>query len=419
MDCKIKAEYIKGTVKIPSSKSFAHRALIAAALSDKPTVLEGCFEGDDIKATINCLNSLGASIIEDKNRNLMVSPIVYGKIKTAELFAGESGSTLRFLIPLSASIGIESTFYGNGRLGQRPIEELLDLLRIHGVTIKSNNLPFTVKGNLESGNYELSGKISSQYVTGLLMSLPLLKGDSTIKIIDKLESESYVNITLKVLSEFGIRIIYKENTFYIKGNQKYVSPAIFLVEGDWSSACFFAVAGVLGGDITLTGLNANSIQGDKIIINLLQNAKGQITANENGIRFRKSNLEGISFSASDCPDIVPVMAAALARAKGVSEIKDIGRLRHKESDRLEAVIAMLSSLGITAKEENNTLFIYGGKINSGKVFSYNDHRIAMSAAVAICGTNEKIHIEGADSVNKSFPKFYDYLEKLGGKINVV
>jgi 3-phosphoshikimate 1-carboxyvinyltransferase len=420
MRCKVSAKNgLTGTITIPASKSYAHRILIASAVSDTPIRVFGILKGDDITSTINCLTVLGAKFEKISDIEILVTPITKLPDKKVLLNAGESGSTLRFLLPLVASLGVNTTFIGEGRLAKRPIDELLNVLIEHGITASNSKLPLNIKDTLSGGTYKINGSISSQYITGLLLALPLVKEDSIVEVEESIVSANYIDITLYVLELYGIKIRKEGNKFYISGNQKYQAVKTINVESDWSSACFFAAGGVLSGDITLLGLNNKSLQGDSIVIDLLSKMNANITYTDSGITFTKSKLTAIEFSAKDCPDIVPIMSIVCANAKGITKIKDIERLRIKESNRLEAIIEMLTLFGIKTEYSTNLLTIYGGKITGADISGYNDHRMVMSEAISVCSKKSSVTIEGAEAINKSYPSFFEEFKFLGGEVEIV
>jgi 3-phosphoshikimate 1-carboxyvinyltransferase len=309
-------------------------------------------------------------------------------------------------------LGGEYEFIGHGKLMDRPNDELFLVLREHGVSVVKDE-KITISGKLTSGEYKIRGDISSQYVSGLLMALPTLNGDSEIILTTPLVSAPYVEITLQVLKAFGIKIDKTKNGFKVYGNQTYsgeVKP-----EGDWSNEAFFLVLGAISGDITVNGLNAESVQGDRKIIDILNCAGACVTVSENAVTVKKSDLNAFTFDAESCPDLVPITAVLASKAKGKSVIKNIQRLKIKESDRVESTIAMLNSFGIKAESDGVNLTVYGGQTHQAVVDSYNDHRIAMSGAVLATATSGKSVINMAEAVNKSYPTFYKDLNSVGGK----
>jgi 3-phosphoshikimate 1-carboxyvinyltransferase len=398
---------LSGRVRIPSSKSVTHRALIAAALCDGTSVISGVDFSDDIYATINGLKALGA-IIRTEGNEVTVRGIAVPAYN-ATINCVESGSTLRFLIPIAAALGTETIFIGEGRLPQRPITAYIQELPKKGVAMSAQNgLPLTVSGKLESGEFVLDGDISSQYITGLLFSLPLLEGDSKIRLRSRLESKPYVDLTISCLKLFGIKIEEGEDGYFIPGNQEY-QPHSMKVEGDYSQAAFFCVANALGCEIELENLDADSLQGDRKILEITD----KWTAD------RKSGREVFfDIDASDIPDIVPPLAVLASFGTKKSVIRGAGRLKIKESDRLASVSKMINTLGgrVTVTEDGLEIEPVE-KLSGGEVDSCGDHRIAMSAAIAAICSEGDVTIINADSVKKSYPKFFEDYTKLGGKVN--
>ena len=397
MNVKIEKADIFGQINAIPSKSFAHRILIANFLSGKDVDVDcGLFTSKDIEETKNCLLAL-------KN----------GKNK---LDCGESGSTLRFLLPLCAVLGGEYEFVGHGRLMERPNDELFGALSQHGVTAEQTD-KITLKGKLTAGEYFIRGDISSQYVTGLLMALPLLDGDSKIILTSPLASAPYVDITKKVLKDFGIEIKCEENCFHIKGGQKYCGNS--KVEGDWSNMAFFLSLGAISGQVIVKGLNKESVQGDKAILDILELTGADISFEDGDIIVKKAPLKAFKFDAKDCPDLVPILAVLGAFADGKTVIENVERLKIKESDRIKSTIDTLKAFNISAWSDGHKLEVFGGKTASGKAVSCNDHRIAMAAAVLATGTDGQSEIIDAQAVNKSYPTFYQDLISVGGKVSEI
>ena len=388
MNVKIEKAEILGTLNAIPSKSFAHRVLIANFLSGNDVAVDcGNFTSKDIEDTKNCLLNL-------KNGQKVLD-------------CGESGSTLRFLLPLCAVFGGEYEFVGHGRLMNRPNDELFNALSSHGVTAEQTDR-ITLKGKLTAGEYFIRGDISSQYITGLLMALPILDGDSKIILTSQLA---------KVLKDFGIEIKREENGFYIKGNQKYVGKS--KVEGDWSNMAFFLVLGAIAGKVAVNGLNLQSVQGDRAILDVLKLADAKIECDGEKVITKKSLLKAFKFDAKDCPDLVPIVAVLGACADGKTIIENVERLKIKESDRIESTIAMLNAFNIHVESDGHELIVHGGKASCGKSHSFNDHRIAMSAAVLATSTAGESEIIEAQAVNKSYPTFYQDLTSVGGKVSEV
>lgn len=382
-------------VKIIPSKSDAHRALICAALSQNPCEVICEAESKDITATRKCLDAL--------------------KEGREEMYCGESGSTLRFLLPVMGALGHKASFYPEGRLPQRPLSPLYEELTAHGCKLSpKGSVPFTIEGQLNGGTYHIPGNVSSQYISGLLFSLPILEKDSRIVVEGTLESKPYVEMTIKVLKDFGIEIVETAEGYEIPGGQSYHGPESYQVEGDWSNGCFWLAAGaLLACGICVSGLDAESLQGDKEIIEILKDFGARVDIEEEGIKVRRGKLTGIQVDVSQIPDMVPALAVVAAAAEGTTEIQNAGRLRIKESDRLHTVTQVLSDLGADIEELPEGLIIKGsGTLNGGKTESYNDHRIAMMAAIASIICEGKVFLQGADAVNKSYPGFFDEMKSL-------
>lgn len=392
MKVTITPKKLSGKIDAIASKSFAHRLMIAAALADKPTKINLNTTSEDIEATKKCLISMGSKI-EEGDGFITISPITY--IKSAVIDCNESGSTARFLLPVASTLCASFKMSGKGRLSERPMTPLISQMRSHGVEISSDNIPFEAIGNLKGGRFEIPGDISSQYITGLLLALPKCHHKSEIILTSPLQSRAYVDITIGVLKQFGIKIEKNEGSFIIEP-QKYISPQEITVEGDWSNSAFWIVANELCKDVCVKGLNYNSLQGD---MNILK-AKDET-----------------SIDASEIPDLVPILAVLACSRKGKTIIYNAERLRIKESDRLETVRKSLSSLGADIEETTDSLIINGtGSLKGGECESFNDHRIAMSCAIASCICENEVIIKDAQAVNKSYPKFFEDFESLGGKI---
>ena len=396
MNIKITPSLLSGTVAAVASKSYAHRAIIAAALGDNPTEIILNTTSQDIEATVNCIMALGGKV-EKTEKGLMVYPVSEVPEK-AVLNCGESGSTARFLIPVTAAIGTETVFKGCGRLPERPFKELVEAITKGGAKATADKLPMTVYRGMKPGIYEIPGNISSQYITGLLFALSTLEGESEIVLTTPPESEPYVDMTLRVLSDFGVKVKKMQNGYKIWGG-KTTSPKTYTIEGDWSNAAFWLVAARMGCEITVSGLNTDTLQGDKEILT-------QMWMNE--------------INALQIPDLVPILAVGAAAREGKTVIYNAARLRIKESDRLTAIAENLKSLGAKVKELPDGLEIFGtGKLHGGRVKSYGDHRIVMAMAVASCICCEPLVIEGAEAVEKSYPTFFEDFKMLGGKADVL
>lgn len=417
-DILVKNSRLSGDIIIPPSKSVAHRAIICAALSEGTSTLSPISESEDMTATLGAIKALGADYKRNKNTlTIYGANSANGEHKVIDCI--ESGSTLRFMIPIAGAKGGSYEFTGRGRLPQRPIGCYEDLLTSHGVDVKYNGtLPFICKGQLKSGTFSLPGNISSQYITGLLLALPLLDGDSEIVLTTPLESSAYVDITIDVMKKFGVGISKTQKGYFIQGNQQY-KGCNFSVESDWSQGAFFLCAGALGADICVKGLNTSSVQGDSAVIEILQNMGADISETDGGFVFSQSDLHSITFDAKEIPDIVPILAVTAMFCKGVTHIKNCARLRIKESDRLSATLDLILAFGGICEIKGDDLYITGVEQFNPyrKINGFNDHRIVMSAAIAGAFAGGETLISDRQSVNKSYPNFFDDYNKLGGISN--
>lgn len=410
-----------GQVRIISSKSDGHRSLIAAALAEEESVLFVDGWSEDLEATLRCLEGLGAGIYKEPS-GIEIVPIPKKAEGEAVLDCGESGSTLRFLLPVAAALGRHTIFDGKGRLPERPIGILLEELAQHGCTVSSDTLPVELEGRLQSGVYTLPGNISSQFITGLLFALPLLEGDSEIRLTTAVESKGYIAMTLHTLQIFGIEIQETEHGWFIPGGQSYIAPRMRFTEGDWSNAAFWLTAGAIGGSIGCQGLDMASAQGDRAIVSLLEEFGAETKTVLNQITVTKKEMRGIRIDASQIPDLVPILCVAGAAAEGETVIYNAGRLRLKESDRLAAMADCLQRIGVKTEEWEDGITIHGGcNPPEGEIVidSYGDHRIVMAMAIAAVSLGVELTIENADAVKKSYPSFFAELTKLGGVIDVL
>ena len=416
MDIQITPARLSGTLEAVSSKSYAHRLLVCAGLSDKPTRIMLNSLSDDICATIRCLTTMGCSI-ESADGALFVEPFINPEKDSAPLFdCGESGATARFLLPLAAHLFNRFSMTGSGRLPGRPFAPLCKTLAAAGCSFDSEALPLAGKGKIQPGKFAIAGNISSQYISGLLFTLPLLDADSSIELSSPLESADYVNMTIETQRLFGITINKCESGFEIKGKQRYQSPGETVTEGDWSNAAFFMCMGALGGKITLNGLSLESAQGDRAVIDILR----QFGANVNAYTVTGGKLRGISIDAAQIPDLVPALAVTASAAAGETRIFNAQRLRLKESDRLQSVFDLLSRLGADIRIAEDGLIIRGKEqLDGGIVDSAGDHRIVMAAATASCICKNPVTIRGAEAVNKSYPSFFEHFRALGGNVYVI
>lgn len=418
-EIRIVPKTLKGTIPAITSKSAAHRILICAAIADKPTKVRINNTSADIETTISCLIEMGANIKKEEDCYL-VEPV--SGCKDASINVRASGSTLRFLLPLASIINNSVYITGEDRLPERPMHELINALSENGVEFSSKIIPYTVSGSLRSGRFTLPGNVSSGYISGLLFALPLLSGDSEIILTSPVQSKGYIEMTINALEKFGVSVKTTENGYFVKGSQTYKSPStdITEVENDWSNAAFFLAAGAIGESVTVEGLDVNSAQGDKKIIELLKDFGADVYIEKNKITVEKNNLNGLEIDVSDIPDLLPILAVIGACSKGCTVLYNAARLRLKECDRLKAVYDMLSAFGADITEESDHLIINGqngfNSVSDITVDSVNDHRIAMSAAIAAVYADKEVRIKNKSAVNKSYPMFYNDYIKLGGEI---
>lgn len=391
MNITITPAKLHGTVSVIPSKSQAHRFLICAALADSPTDLICPDTNRDIEATANCLNAMGASIRRtDTGYHIVPITELPGH---AELNCQDSGSTLRFLLPVAGALGVDTIFQLEGRLPQRPLSPLWEEMERMGCTLsRPTQSTIRCSGRLKPGQYRISGKVSSQFITGLLFACALIPGESRIEITDELESEPYVTLTMDALSTFGCILDFSN----ISGGIKIHSPGTLTVEGDWSNGAFWLAASALGSAVTVTNLSQSSSQGDRASAALL-----------------KALDDTITIDAADIPDLVPILAVTAACKKGAVFTR-IQRLRLKESDRVASVISLIRSLGGQAYADSETLTVVGTGLTGGTVDAQNDHRIAMAAAIAATVCRSPVTILGAECVQKSYPRFFEEYRRLGG-----
>ena len=398
MNITIKPSVASGEINAPPSKSCAHRLLICASLAKGKSVIENIGTNDDIIATISCLKDLGAKIEIEGNKAVVYGIENNSKKETVNLFCNESGSTLRFLIPVSLLFSNIAIFSGSDRLLERPQSVYEELFSNMGCYLKKEEKSLVAGGEMKSGTYKIRGDISSQFLTGLLFALPLLDGDSEIVLTTSLQSSPYVDITIDVLSKFGVQIEKTEVGFYIKGNQEFL-PQNLSVEGDWSNSAFLEAFNLIGGNVTLKGMNEESYQGDKIYRNFFRELKKGIP----------------TLDITDCPDLGPVLIACAALCNGAKLI-GTKRLKIKESDRGVAMQTELSKFGVDIIVNEDEIIIPKTEIKAPKEIlnCHNDHRVAMSLAILcskVGGT-----LENVQCVNKSYPEFFDNIKTLGIQI---
>jgi len=403
----IKPQIINKTIKVAASKSVMQRVIACAILSNGETHIKNYSLCDDCKAALKIAEDLGAEIVIKENQISIIPE--KNKIKN-KVNCGESGLGIRMFTPLISLFGKNFTINGKGSLKKRPVSGIEEALKQASVKCKTNKgfIPIEISGKLKGGNFEIDGSLSSQILTGLLIALPKAEGNSVIKV-KNLKSKPYIDLTLSILEYFGIEIInINHKEFQIKGNQKYQAQN-YTIEGDWSGAAFFLVAGLIAGEVSLTGLNLNTKQADIKILEAIQLAEGDLNISENKITTKKSNLKAFHFDATDCPDLFPPLVTMAAFCKGETSIKGVNRLIHKESNRAEVLQKEFANIGIEIRIQNDFMIVKGGTVKGGTIHSHNDHRIAMAAAVSALSSKKEIIIKNAGSIKKSYPTFYNDL----------
>ncbi len=419
MNIEVRPFRARGGIEAPPSKSAAHRLLICAALSDRETIVRMKDTNADIEATVRCLEALGASF-EKSGNEVTVRPVKPGRRESLPVLdCGESGSTLRFLMAVSSALG-GARLTGRGRLPQRPIGELSGQIRAHGAFVSGDQLPLTVSDGLRGGEFSLPGNVSSQYFSGLMLAAPLI-GETRLFIEGTLESSAYIDMTAQAMRLFSVETERLEGQILIPGGQRYKSPGRAETEGDWSGAAFPLALGALGGPVRVSGLREKTAQGDSRILQLLRRMGAMTETDGDGVTVSSGGrLRPIEEDVSGIPDLVPVLAALLMHAAGESRLLNAGRLRLKESDRLESTCAMVNGLGGDARIAQNCLVIRG-KENApgGTVRGYADHRIVMAGLVGASACLKKSTVTDGEAVRKSYPEFFRDIRELGGNGDVV
>ncbi|MBI4361278.1 3-phosphoshikimate 1-carboxyvinyltransferase [Candidatus Micrarchaeota archaeon] len=399
---------LEGAVHAPASKSHTHRALICAALAKGSSQIKGALVSDDTLATARGLSVLGAKLDKDHVDG------TYTLEKGGTLQCQESGSTLRFLLPVACLSKQSCTLVGTGQLPHRPVKPLANALNALGADVQTQNggLPALTQPGLKGGRCTLPGHLSSQFVSGLLFALPLCKNDSTLNITGPLQSKPYADLTKQTIQAFGVDVKEEDGKYHVPGNQQY-QPQKIQVEGDWSSAAFWMVAGAVGGDVHVTGLESKSLQGDKAVAAILEKMGADVQETANGVRVTQSPLQGVEVDVSNIPDLLPILSVAACFAQGTTRFYNAERLRLKESDRLGGMAEELSAMGVTLQEKQDELVIRGGKALKGTTLkSHGDHRIAMSLVIAALHAKGESELDDADCVAKSYPGFFSDLSKL-------
>lgn len=410
MDVKIYPSKLIGTLNAPSSKSYSHRMIIAAALAGGISEISNVTGSNDIKVTAGAMEALGADVLADGDVYTVRG--IKDPAAKADIDCGESGSTLRFIIPVAAALGTNATFRGHGKLPERPYTPYVREFSKKGISFEpQSGLPMTISGRLTAGEYLLEGDVSSQFITGLMFALPLCEEDSVIKLTSPLQSKPYADMTIAALKNFGINIYETKlgglPMYLIKGGQKY-SPCRVSVEGDYSQAAFFFTANALGSEIRVKNLIPDSVQGDKAIVDIIEKSS------------TGDGLEPFTVDVGDIPDLVPILAVLGCFTKGTSRIVNAARLKIKESDRITAIADALNAIGgkVTAGDDFLEMQ-HVDKFTGGGVDSCNDHRIVMAAAIAATASDAPVIIRGAEAVNKSYPRFFEDFKALGGEFEVL
>jgi len=418
MKVEASVKEVKGCLRAPSSKSAVQRYIAGALLAEGLSTISVNSMCDDSLAALSVATELGAEATTCGD-----SIKIKGGFnpKTSKINCGESGLATRMFIPIAAIHNGEITVTGRGSLMKRPVKMVEEPLRQLGVQISSKDgyLPVKIKGPLTGGEVHADGSISSQFITGLLMALPVAQKNSCV-IVENLVSRPYIDLTIKILQEFDIEIVNDSyRVFSIKGGQKY-TPGTFTAEGDWSGAAFLLVMGAIGGKVEVTGLRTDSVQADKAILEPLMMAGASVSVEAGRIKVEKKELNSFEFDISDCPDLAPPLAVLAAACNGKSVLRGAHRLVAKESNRAETITAALNAIGANIKTSGDIIEIYGNKtLSGGESSAYNDHRIAMALATASAISTSPVRIEGMEAINKSYPGFIDDFRKLGGKIKIV
>jgi len=411
---KIFKSKINGSITIPPSKSIMQRAIAVSLLSNKKIILKNPSFCDDSNSSINVIKRFGKEIKFDKNNSLLID----GKIKTVpeEINCGESGLCVRMFTPILSLFSKKIKINGRGSLLKRPVGFIKPTLKELGVEFECNDnfLPLEVKGPIKYNKCLVDGSLSSQFLTGLLIALPYKREDTIVKV-QNLKSKGYIDMTLKIMNDFGVSTLNeKYKYFYIKGNQEYKKD-FYTIEGDWSSAAYFLVAGAISESMDIYGLNISSKQPDKSIINILKEVGANIKIEDKVIKVRKKELKAFTYDAKDSPDLFPILVVLAAFCEGKSIIYGVNRLLHKESNRAKVIFEEFSKIGIKIKIEGNKMEVFKSKIKNGFINTNNDHRIAMATAIAGINSNAEIGLDNESCVNKSYKEFWDDYKKVGGK----
>ena len=424
MKANLFSSRIGGTAAVPPSKSAAHRAVLCAALAEGTSRIENIEYSQDIRATLGAVAQLGAKICEEPNAvSIQGRGAGNGFVTvTRPVFCNESGSTLRFLIPLFSLTAQKIHFTGAGRLFDRPQAVYQMLFDSQGLRFTQEPDGITVFGRLRPGGFKMPGDVSSQFISGLMFAAPLMESDSLIEVLPPYESRSYVDLTLDAMQQFGIKVAQRARkngsvVYRIAAPQTYTASDV-TIEGDYSQAAFLAVLGCVLGGVAVTGLNPESKQGDKVIMDILQRCGGKYKAVDGGLKFSRSLLKATEIDLADCPDLGPILFTLGCFCSGETILRNAGRLRIKESDRIAAMQTELEKMGARIQVEGDTVYIYGTALRAPErpLNGHNDHRIVMALAVAAAAGGLPATILGAEAVNKSWPAFWQVLQALGERV---
>ncbi|HZJ86341.1 MAG TPA: 3-phosphoshikimate 1-carboxyvinyltransferase [Erysipelotrichaceae bacterium] len=417
MDVKIYPSKISGRVKVPSSKSVVHRALIASSLSSKESIISNVDFNEDIYATIAALKVLGAKITTSDNTIEVIGLNLNNKLDVVEIDANESGSTLRFIIPLASYLANKVIISGSERLMERPLNIYQDLYIDEGLIFK-DGAKKEIIGSLSGGHYQIDGSVSSQFLSGLMFLLPIIVQDSKIEVLPPFESKPYVDLTIETLKKYNINITSKGDTYFIKGGQSYL-PYNLSAEGDYSQAAFFAVLGAINNEVVIENLNLDSVQGDRAILAMLLSLNVKIEELDKAVKVYKSNISSKTIDLANTPDLGPILCVLGLFSEAYIKLINVKRLRIKESDRLLAIKSQLEKIGakVILEENSITIFKLDKFLDKEIVVSgENDHRIVMAMAIAATSLKAPLIINGADAINKSYPNFFNDLSNLGVKV---
>lgn len=412
MDIIVNQSKIDGTVFAPPSKSYAHRLILASFLSGQRVKINDVGSSQDVLATLSAIKALGANVeVYDNYVIVERSTLNDGAV----LDCNESGSTLRFLMPIISALKVKATLTGKPSLLSRPNDKLIETLRAGGAIING----FEISGELKSGTYYLDASVSSQYVTGLLFALSIIDGESKIVLLNKVVSSPYILITIDVLKTFGVPVTFDGEVLTIKGNSYNKAVKEVTVEGDWSGSAFTLALGAINGSVTVKNLNVNSIQGDSEILNILRNFGATVVVDGSNVTVKKNKLNGITVDIDKIPDLAQVIASIASSASGKTVIKNISRLKIKESDRAKAIVNSLSNIGVSAKIVGDSIEIIGGSKTGGIIDGGNDHRTVMAGVTCAIDGSNQVKVLGAEAISKSYPNFLEHFLAVGGKYDVV